>query len=54
MAEDFRHQYVLGFPTGEGKSQYRQLEVKVEGRNRSVLFRRGYQGPPPGEVAQGG
>jgi Ca-activated chloride channel homolog len=54
MAEDFRHQYVLGFPTGEGTSRYRQLEVKVEGRNRSVLFRRGYQGPPPGEVAQGG
>jgi Ca-activated chloride channel family protein len=54
MAQDFRHQYVLGFPTGEGKSQYRQLEVKVDGRNRPVLFRRGYQGPPPGDIAQGG
>lgn len=54
MAQDFRHQYVLGFPTGEGSSRYRQLEVKVDGRNRPVLFRRGYQGPPPGEIAQGG
>jgi Ca-activated chloride channel homolog len=54
MARDFRHQYVLGFPTGQGKNGYRQLVVKVEGRNRPVLFRRGYQGPPPSDFAPGG
>jgi Ca-activated chloride channel family protein len=54
MARDFRHQYVLGFPTGQGRNGYRQLAVEVEGRNRPVLFRRGYQGPPPSEPAPGG
>ncbi|HYG65555.1 MAG TPA: VWA domain-containing protein [Thermoanaerobaculia bacterium] len=47
IIKDFRHQYVLGFATGEGPSRYRALTVEVRGRNRPVLFRRGYQGPPP-------
>jgi VWFA-related protein len=46
--EDLRHQYVLGFAAGEGRSAYRKIEVKVSGSgNRSVFFRRGYKGPPP-------
>ncbi len=53
IAEDLRHEYVLGFSTGEGTPRYREIEVGVEGRNRSVLFRRGYKGPPPNGVAGG-
>jgi Ca-activated chloride channel family protein len=52
IAEDLRHEYVLGFSTGEGGSRYREIEVDV-GRNRSVLFRRGYKGPPPNLIAGG-
>jgi Ca-activated chloride channel family protein len=52
IAEDLRHEYVLGFSTGEGGSRYREIEVDV-GRNRSVLFRRGYKGPPPNGIAGG-
>jgi Ca-activated chloride channel homolog len=52
IAEDLRHEYVLGFSTGEGGSRYREIEVDV-GRNRSVLFRRGYKGPPPSRIAGG-
>ncbi|MEA2694515.1 MAG: hypothetical protein QOJ16_3902, partial [Acidobacteriota bacterium] len=29
------------------------LKVEVAGRNRSVLFRRGYKGPPPNGVRGG-
>lgn len=47
IVEDLRHEYVLGFATGGGQSRYRDLKVEVTGRNRSVLFRRGYKGPPP-------
>jgi VWFA-related protein len=47
IVEDLRHEYVLGFATGGGQSRYRDLKVEVAGRNRSVLFRRGYKGPPP-------
>ncbi len=53
VAEDLRHEYVLGFSTGEGKARYREIEVDVAGRNRSVLFRRGYKGPPPTGIAGG-
>ncbi len=54
IAHDLRHQYVLGFATGEGRSTYRTLRVEVEkGRYRPVLFRRGYKGPPPSS-SQGG
>lgn len=47
IIKDFRHQYVLGFATGDGPSRYRTLAVQVKGKNRPVLFRRGYKGPPP-------
>jgi VWFA-related protein len=47
IINDFRHQYVLGFATGDGPSRYRTLTVEVSGRKRPVLFRRGYKGPPP-------
>ena len=54
IAEDLRHQYVLGFATGQGKARFRDLKVEVAGKNRSVLFRKGYQGPPPAELMRGG
>jgi Ca-activated chloride channel family protein len=54
ITEDFHHQYVLGFSTGEGKARYRNLRVEVPGRNRSVLFRRGYTGPPPSPPGRSG
>lgn len=50
---DLRHQYVLGFATGEGKSRLRDVKVEVKSGGRTVLFRRGYKGPPPAE-SQGG
>jgi len=46
---DLRHQYVLGFATGEGKSAQRDVKVEVKSGGRTVLFRRGYKGPPPAE-----
>ncbi|HEV7518319.1 MAG TPA: VWA domain-containing protein [Thermoanaerobaculia bacterium] len=53
IVEDLRHEYVLGFATGSGQSRYRDLKVEVAGRNRSVLFRRGYKGPPPNSTRGG-
>lgn len=52
---DLRHQYVLGFPTGEGPSRQRdvKVEVKVKSGDRAVLFRRGYKGPPPASQSGG-
>lgn len=47
ILSDLRHQYVLGFPTGEGKSSQRDVKVEVKSGDRTVLFRRGYKGPPP-------
>ncbi len=46
IRDDLRHQYVLGFATGDGADRFRRLEIQVPGR-RAVLFRRGYTGPPP-------
>jgi Ca-activated chloride channel family protein len=46
IREDLRHQYVLGFATGDGSDRFRRLEIQVPGK-RAVLFRRGYTGPPP-------
>ncbi len=46
IRDDLRHQYVLGFATGDGSDSFRRLEIQVVGR-RAVLFRRGYTGPPP-------
>jgi Ca-activated chloride channel family protein len=53
IVEDLRHEYVLGFATGGGQSRFRNLKVEVAGRNRSVLFRRGYKGPPPNSTRGG-
>ena len=50
---DLRHQYVLGFATGEGKSAQRDVKVEVKSGGRTVLFRRGYKGPPPAESKGG-
>lgn len=51
---DLRHQYVLGFPTGEGKARQRDVRVEVKAGDRTAVFRRGYKGPPPAGPAQGG
>jgi VWFA-related protein len=51
IEQDLRNQYVLGFSTREGKPAYRRLAVEVTakglGDRVTVIFRRGYQGPPP-------
>lgn len=51
IAQDLRHQYVLGFSTREGQRAYRRLSVEVKARGlgdrATVVFRRGYLGPPP-------
>jgi VWFA-related protein len=48
---DLRHQYVLGFSTREGASAYRHLRIELRakglGDRATVVFRHGYQGPPP-------
>lgn len=51
--DDLRHQYVLGFPTGEGPSRQRDVRVEVKSGDRTVLFRRGYKGPPPASQTGG-
>jgi Ca-activated chloride channel family protein len=51
--DDLRHQYVLGFATGEGNSRQRDVKVEVKSGGRTVLFRRGYKGPPPAESKGG-
>lgn len=54
IEEDLRHQYVLGFSTGDGRSRFRTLTVEVDGSGRrAVAFRRGYHGPPPSSAASG-
>jgi VWFA-related protein len=48
ILEDLRQQYVLGFATGDGPSRFRRVQVEVKGDSRrSIVFRRGYKGPPP-------
>jgi Ca-activated chloride channel family protein len=54
ILDDLRHQYVLGFSTGEGPSRQRSLQVQVKAGDRTVLFRRGYKGPPPSHQAKSG
>ena len=54
ILDDLRHQYVLGFATGEGPSRQRDLKVRVDAGDRTVLFRRGYKGPPPASQVRGG
>lgn len=51
IAEDLRHQYVLGFSTGGGApSAYHTLRVEVGGKQRALSFRRSYRGPAPQPV----
>lgn len=50
ILDDVRHQYVLGFSTGDGAVKFRKLAVEVKGSSRdrrTVVFRRGYKGTPP-------
>ena len=51
IEEDLRHQYVLGFSTREGAQSYRRLRVELRAKGlrdrATVVFRRGYKGPPP-------
>jgi VWFA-related protein len=57
ILDDVRHQYVLGFSTGDGAVRFRNLAVEVKGKDRSrrtVVFRRGYKGTPPAEPRAGG
>lgn len=56
ILDDVRHQYVLGFSTGDGAVKFRNLKVEVTGKNRgrTVVFRRGYKGTPPVEARVGG
>jgi VWFA-related protein len=56
ILDDVRHQYVLGFSTGEGPVKFRSLtvDVKKSRDRRSVVFRRGYKGSPPAEARAGG
>lgn len=56
ILDDVRHQYVLGFSTGDGAVQFRRLAVEVKGKDRgqTVVFRRGYKGTPPVATRAGG
>jgi VWFA-related protein len=56
ILEDVRHQYVLGFSTGDGAVKFRPLtvEVKKARDRRTVVFRRGYKGTPPALTRSGG
>jgi len=49
IAEDLRHQYVLGFSTrgSEGTSGYHSVRVQVGSRSQTVSYRRGYRGATP-------
>ena len=54
---DVRHQYVLGFSTGDGAVKFRPLTVEVKGKSRdqrTIVFRRGYKGTPPARIRAGG
>jgi hypothetical protein len=55
ILDDVRHQYVLGFSTGDGAVRFRKIQVEVEGKDRrTVVFRRGYKGTPPAGPRAGG
>ncbi len=53
IASDLRHQYVLGFSTGEtGEARYREIEVSTHKKKIKLSFRRGYQGRAPKVAAE--
>ena len=57
ILDDVRHQYVLGFSTGDGAVKFRPLTVEIKGKSRerrAVVFRRGYKGTPPAGTRAGG
>jgi VWFA-related protein len=57
ILDDVRHQYVLGFSTGDGAVKFRQLRVEVNEQvkdQRTIVFRRGYKGTPPARSRAGG
>jgi len=56
ILDDVRHQYVLGFDTGEGPVRFRSLRVEVKPAKdrRTIVFRRGYKGTPPAIARPGG
>lgn len=48
IADDLRHQYVLGFTTsGTGKEASRRITVEVDKKNVKVLSRQAYHGTAP-------
>jgi VWFA-related protein len=57
ILDDVRHQYVLGFDTGDGAVKFRTLKVEVKEQEknlRTIVFRRGYKGTPPAGSRAGG
>jgi VWFA-related protein len=57
ILDDVRHQYVLGFDTGDGAVKFRTLKVEVKDQEknlRTIVFRRGYKGTPPVTSHAGG
>lgn len=56
ILDDVRHQYVLGFSTGDGAVRFRPLRVEVKEAKdrRTIVFRRGYKGTPPATSRAGG
>jgi len=57
ILDDVRHQYVLGFSTGDGNVRFRPLQVEVKDKakdRRTIVFRRGYKGTPPAKSRAGG
>lgn len=56
ILDDVRHQYVLGFSTGDGAVKFRPLKVEVKDKakgQRTIVFRRGYKGTPPARTRAG-
>jgi hypothetical protein len=57
IVDDVRHQYVLGFDTGDGAVRFRSLQVEIKDKPkdfRTIVFRRGYKGTPPARSRAGG
>jgi hypothetical protein len=51
IANELRHQYVLGFATaGTDTAKYREIEVVTRKKSLRLTFRRGYQGTAPKRV----